>query len=129
MRPSSGPKEPERLWAALLSLPPDALWPCCVTMLGRPGGCSCGVTELPIGVARCSVGRGGRPGAPPTGFTFGDGGIARPSLGVRAPAERAPGIAGLKSGAGLDRVGIVVAGGVGTSRLDMGFFIVKHSQC
>lgn len=98
--PSSGPKLPDREWAALLSLPPAdcPVWIC----RGR-GACSCGATWLPIGVARCRVGRAGRddpaagPGALPTGFALGDGGMARPSLGVRAPPGRPP-VAGRRDG-------------------------------
>lgn len=41
----------------------------------------------------------------PRGFPLGEGGIARPSLGVRAPPERAPGIAGRSRGTGEDIMG------------------------
>ncbi len=109
--PSRGPKLPERLCAALLSLPPDALWPGCATE-GRPGACSCGVAVVPMGVARWRIGSGGRLPGPmlePRGFTFGDG-MERPRRGVRAPLdERAPGMAGRSSGAGLDIIGIGLA--------------------
>ncbi len=41
----------------------------------------------------------------PRGFPLGEGGIARPSLGVRAPLDRAPGIAGRSRGTGEDIMG------------------------
>jgi hypothetical protein len=115
-RPSRGPKLPDRLCAALLSLPPEALWR--AGAAGLPGGCSCGVEVLPIGVARWSMGRGGRlDWAPvPSGFTLGDGGMASPSRGVRAPLEeRAPGMAGRSSGTGLDMLDTELAAEDGSS--------------
>jgi hypothetical protein len=117
--PSRGPKLPDLLCAALLSLPPEALCSACV---GLPGGCSCGIEVLPIGVARCRIGRGGRLDwlPAPSGFTFGEGGMASPSRGVRAPLEeRAPGMAGRRRGTGLDMFGTVPAEAVGSSEACM----------
>jgi hypothetical protein len=106
-RPSSGPKLPDLLCAALLSLPPLADWFWAEVRIP----CSCGVAVLPMGVARLRMGRGGRLDACGTalltGLTAGDGGMARPSLGVRVPlAERAPGMAGRRRGTGEDMIGI-----------------------
>jgi hypothetical protein len=66
------------------------------------GGCSYGVVWLPIGVARCKVGKGGldAAGCAPTALALGEGGMAKPSLGVRAPALRPPASAGRSMGAG-----------------------------
>lgn len=145
-RPSSGPKLPERLWAALLSLPPDALckedWP-------RPVGCSWGMLDVPMGVARCSTGSVGRPTGwgGPTGFTvlevgiarlsmlagllfgllgaFGEG-MARPRRGAREPPlGRAPGMAGRRSGT---LVGIIGTGEVLRERFWMGRELTELSR-
>lgn len=59
-RPSRGPKLPDLEWAALLSLPPPADCPGWIPC--DLGGCSYGVDWLPMGVARCRVGRGGLAG-------------------------------------------------------------------
>src|ERR1700753_2369204 len=84
--PSRGPKLPDLLCAALLSLPPLADWP---WVEGRIACCSCGGVVVPIGVAGLRMGSGGRPDtawtALFTGLTLGEGGMARPSLGVRVP--------------------------------------------
>jgi hypothetical protein len=105
-RPSSGPKLPDRECAALLSLPPLA--DCPGWAPGCLGGCSHGITDVPIGVARCKVGSCGLPpnAGPPTAFTLGDGGIASPSLGVLAPLDLPPPRAGLSRGAGAFIIGI-----------------------
>lgn len=114
-RPSRGPKLPDLECAALLSLPPPADCPGCIPCC--LAGCSYGVTWLPMGVARCRVGRGGLAGGwivrLPTGLTFGEGGMARPNLGAARP--RLPGMAGRRSGAGEFMIGtdIGVDAGVG----------------
>lgn len=116
-RPSRGPKLPDLECAALLSLPPPADCPGCIPCC--LAGCSYGVTWLPIGVARCRVGRGGLAGGwivrLPTGLAFGDGGMARPNLGAARP--RLPGMAGRRRGAGEFIIGtdIGVDAGVGTA--------------
>lgn len=134
-RPSSGPKLPDLEWAALLSLPPLA--DCPGWAPDCRGGCSygAGVTVLPIGVDKCKVSCGRPTGAaPPTGFTLGDGGIASPSLGVLAPLDLAPPIAGLRRGAGAFIMGIglgfagVTVGGVGSSREGVGAFMMSTGQ-
>jgi hypothetical protein len=104
--PSSGPKLPDLEWAPLVALPSLAegmTWE-----LIDLGGCSCGTTWEPMGVARLSVGSGGleEPVAP-RGLAFGEGGIASPSLGVRAPPGRPP-MAGRREG-GAE--GSCIAGG------------------
>ena len=104
-RPSRGPKLPDLECAALLSLPPPADCPGCIPC--GLAGCSTGVTWLPMGVARCSVGRGGLAGGwivrLPTGLAFGEGGMARPNLGAARP--RLPEMAGRMSGAGEFMIG------------------------
>lgn len=123
--PSKGPKLPDLEWAALLSLPAPADCPGCTLPCGR-GGCSYGVTWLPMGVARCKVGKGGLEGAaawPPTALTLGDGGIDKPNLGVRAPLGLEPGMAGRRSGAGEASCGIGLGVGrdIGVSEEEVGY--------
>lgn len=117
-RPSRGPKLPDLECAALLSLPPPADCPGCIPCC--LAGCSYGVTWLPIGVARCRVGRGGLAGGwivrLPTGLAFGDGGMARPSLGAARP--RLPGMAGRRRGAGEFIIGTDIGVDAGVGRAE-----------
>lgn len=117
-RPSRGPKLPDLECAALLSLPPPADCPGCIPCC--LAGCSYGVTWLPMGVARCRVGRGGLAGGwivrLPTGLAFGDGGMARPNLGAARP--RLPGMAGRRRGAGEFMIGTDIGVDAGVGRAE-----------